>query len=118
MKTTQGYTPLALACQLGAVEIVEYLLKKGANPNKFIRQMTDCFYVIHVACKGGNIDVITLLEKYNVKMEVKTTFDEEVCEVFGMLFFSYSILSHSRHRSILLLKNDNMKSLNIYWRWE
>ncbi|KAG2375106.1 hypothetical protein C9374_010110 [Naegleria lovaniensis] len=94
MMSLEGYTPLALACQLGAVDIVEYLLKKGANPNKFIRQMTDCFYVIHVACKGGNIDVITLLEKYNVKMEVKTTFDEETPLYTSVKERQYEVLKH------------------------
>lgn len=70
-----------MACQVGNVDIVEYLLKKGANPNKFIRQTTDCFYIIHVACKFGSVPIVSLLEKYNVKMEVKTTYDEEVCFV-------------------------------------
>ena len=58
--SADGFTPLGLAAFFGKVEIVEYLLKKGADPNIAANNQ---FKVapLHSACATGNIEIVKIL---------------------------------------------------------
>lgn len=61
-----GWTPLMNAAQHGRVEIVEYLLKVGANPN---HRNSDHKTPIYSAISGGQVEVFSLLMDYGARMD-------------------------------------------------
>lgn len=75
---------MAYACSVGALDIVEFLIQKGADTNKSIRQKIDVIYPIHIACKFGHVSVLQLLEKYNTRLFVKNDFDKETPMFFAV----------------------------------
>ena len=67
---TEHRTPLCYAAISGSIQMVEFLLKKGAELN------APCTVpLLHCAAQGGNIEIIKLLlsEKYNLKNQLSMT---------------------------------------------
>ena len=66
-----GLTPLTHACRAGYKEIVELLLKAGADPNK-----ADQLYITPLmnACANGHTDIVNILLKKRPQWKRQTTF--------------------------------------------
>ena len=61
VKGNNNVTPLILASQQGKLDVVEYLLKKGARVNDV---MTDGKTALLMACKNGHTEIVKrLMEK-------------------------------------------------------
>uniref|UniRef100_A0A8C3HE66 Ankyrin repeat and SOCS box containing 14 n=1 Tax=Chrysemys picta bellii TaxID=8478 RepID=A0A8C3HE66_CHRPI len=60
-------TPLALAAQIGHTEIMEILLRKGAD---VLSQAADCASILFEAVGGGNPDSLSLLLEYGADANV------------------------------------------------
>jgi len=61
-------TPLFYACKEGRLEAVQFLVKRGANPN---RQLEDGTCPIFIACEYGQLDVVRyLIRSLKVDVEV------------------------------------------------
>jgi ankyrin repeat protein len=65
--------PIHLACKLGNMKVIEYLLEKDDNPNEMIdtvtlpRHMT----VMHMAASGGNTEMIDFLTSKGISTIAK-----------------------------------------------
>lgn len=57
-QTSEGFTPLMLACSKGRTEIGKYLIGKGAKTDILDQNK---WSVLHVACKYGNKDLVERL---------------------------------------------------------
>ncbi|KAM3844732.1 ankyrin repeat and SOCS box protein 14 isoform 4-T4 [Vipera latastei] len=66
-RSSFGLTPLALAAQNGHTEILEILLRKGAN---VLSQASDSASILFEAAGGGNPDSISLLLEYGADANV------------------------------------------------
>ena len=68
----EGYeekTPLHYACEYGHLQIVEYLISKGANVNAKDKYGN---HVIHYASKLGHLPIVQyLIEKQNIDIKIK-----------------------------------------------
>jgi ankyrin repeat protein len=56
--TTDGYTPLHLACRNGNIDIVNSLLKCNSSVNLCV---TNGYTPLHLACRNGNIVIVNIL---------------------------------------------------------
>ena len=67
-------TPLHYACENDYLQIIEYLISKGANVN-----VKDYLgdYVIHYASRGGLLQTVQyLIEKQNVDINIKGNWEK------------------------------------------
>jgi len=69
-RTEEGLTPLMLAAGQGRADIVELLLKAGAD--LFCVDSRAGVSVLHKACQGGSIDVVKLLVKSGAFKDLPT----------------------------------------------
>jgi hypothetical protein len=63
----QGKTPLVLACKHNNKEMVEALLKAGANPNLVLDQFTLLYS--YIAERGGDPDIVGMFLRYGADIE-------------------------------------------------
>jgi ankyrin repeat protein len=63
-----GETPLSIAANRGHLDVVEYLLRIGANPNAFDENVV-CNTVLQNAIAGGNESIAILLLKKGSRVE-------------------------------------------------
>lgn len=76
--TTSGITDLMYACMRNDVNVVEALLKYGADPNI----EDDCGQTaLHMACSNGNRKNVELLLKYGANKDAKDIFDRTPIEI-------------------------------------
>ena len=68
-----GWTPLHKACELGNIEIVQFLLRNGADIFKFSNKK---YYPIHIAALNNHPGVISSLIDFCDKIETKTEPEE------------------------------------------
>lgn len=65
-----GHTPLHWACNKGEVQIVEYLLNKGADVT-ISNDVFNGFTALHWASSNGFEDIVKLLIRFNANLEAK-----------------------------------------------
>ena len=68
--TTEGDTPLAWACEFGAIELVKLFIEKGADVNATGAQN---FTALHRATLAQHIDLVTLLIEAGADVNAKAT---------------------------------------------
>jgi hypothetical protein len=64
LQLNNGTTPAYLASQFGYLDILKYLVEKGANLNM---KSFDGMSCLHAACQGGHLDVVKWLVRNYVK---------------------------------------------------
>ena len=64
--TNSGETPLLMAIERNDYELVDYLLRQGAYPD---RPNSDECYPIHLACFNGQANILYLLLAFNATIE-------------------------------------------------
>jgi ankyrin repeat protein len=64
--TTSGETPLLMAIERNDCELIDYLLRQGAYPDK--SNHDEC-YPIHLACFNGQANILYLLLAFNATVE-------------------------------------------------
>ena len=64
LQLKNGTTPAYLASQFGYLDILKYLVEKGANLNM---KSFDGMSCLHAACQGGHLDVVKWLVRNYVK---------------------------------------------------
>lgn len=96
LATIENVTPLHWACENGALDIAEQLLKKGVNVNTVC--LSNGSTPLHCACKQGNPLLVSLLLRYGAETEVEQT---------------------SNHATPLLLAldNNNSEAVKILMTW-
>jgi uncharacterized protein len=87
-----GNTLLLIACYKGKVDIVKYLLKKGANPNSTSGEGSPILAAVY----KNDVEIAKLLLKRNVKLDAKGR--------DGNSAVHYAVLNHSVEMVELLLK--------------
>ena len=68
VKGKNNVTPLILASQQGKVDVVEFLLNRGASVNDV---MTDGKTALIMACKNGHTEIVELLLKRGADQSLK-----------------------------------------------
>ena len=72
IKGYDAQTPLVYACKKGHLQIIEYLISKGADVNE---EHKDGLHVIHYAAMFGHLDIVQyLVERQNIDVNIKGTF--------------------------------------------
>ncbi|XP_053490998.1 DNA-binding protein RFXANK isoform X1 [Ictalurus furcatus] len=62
----RGFTPLMWAAAFGEIEMVQFLLEKGADPKTFARER-EC--ALSLASAGGYADIVDMLLKHDVDVD-------------------------------------------------
>ncbi|XP_066503716.1 DNA-binding protein RFXANK [Hoplias malabaricus] len=62
----QGFTPLMWAAAFGEIEMVQFLLEKGADPKIFARERESA---LSLASAGGFADIVNILLKHEVDID-------------------------------------------------
>ena len=74
LKGSLGNTPLHYSCEVGYLQVAEYLISKGANINA---KNVLGNYIIHSASEGGLLPIVQyLIEKQKIDINIKG--DEEI----------------------------------------
>ena len=68
-RTKKGCTPLMIAAGNDKLQAVKYLLKQGADPSL---QDNNGWNVLHFASKGGNPEVIELMQSHMLSVDSRT----------------------------------------------
>ena len=70
VKGNNNVTPLILASQQGKLDVVEFLLKKGARVNDV---MTDGKTALLMACKNGHTEIVRILMAKGADQSLKSS---------------------------------------------
>lgn len=74
MTNYEGHTPLYAAAQYGYLNIVEYLVRKGADKEKAEKDPNgptdEAATPLYVACQNGNLDIVKYLVERGANMDV------------------------------------------------
>ncbi|XP_062869225.1 DNA-binding protein RFXANK [Trichomycterus rosablanca] len=62
----RGFTPLMWAAAFGEIEMVQFLLEKGADPKTFARERESA---LSLASVGGYADIVSILLKCDVEVD-------------------------------------------------
>ncbi|TSK53688.1 DNA-binding protein RFXANK [Bagarius yarrelli] len=62
----RGFTPLMWAAAFGEIEMVHFLIEKGADPKTFARERESA---LSLASAGGYVDIVDILLKHDIDVD-------------------------------------------------
>ncbi|KAJ6244209.1 repeat protein [Anaeramoeba flamelloides] len=89
---SDGETVLHVACHLGHVKIVEFLLRKGVDYDKGLPNGKNALYL---ACENNRIEVVKTLIKYKI--------DFSIAEELANMSSLHISVNHGHHKIVKLL---------------
>ena len=103
-----NYKHIHIACDIGSVEIVKFLIEKGVD----LESMTQmCDKPIHLACKNGTLDIIKLLVEQGVDLESDTLWDSRKPIDLVFRYGKYDVIKYFLSLNIIMTQDNNFEKL-------